>query len=649
MSLVKQLWLAVSGLMILVFVSSFTISSLSAKSYYQEQLSLKNNDNAGSLALVLSQMDKDPVTVELLVSAQFDTGNYKRIVLIDPNGEIRVSKNYEDENIEKAYPEWFQGLVSLNVQEGVAQVQDGWQQYGALYVESDDRFAYQALWKTTWQFFVWFLAATIVLGVLGTWVLRILTRPLDDVVDQAQAIQSRRFVTSQVPNTLEFKKVVKAMNSMTQRVKEMLEKESRRLEVLRFKTQHDELTGLANRQYFMNQFDALLNNHEQEGRHVLVMLRFDDLGKVNQQMGHQATDKLLKELSGHLESITEEFSSNFSEAYLARLNGRDFTALLANFTNISDFLSALEKRLETFSNEHPELESLHLPAAALQFPHSESRGRILQQIDSLLAESELQRSYEIFFREMEVIPEAAQTPDNAQGWRELLETVINLNSVQPQFYPVNDCDHKLIHHEAMMRIQIDGKTHTASFFLPWAKRLGLLPLFDLLLVKNVVEKLQVEALQGETSEVAINLSVESLQNFEIREQIVEILSSAKEICPNIWIEMPEKSVLEAVNQFIEFSKIAKTLGCKVGIDRAGASFSSLPSLQEIGLDYIKLDAALTQNLQNQDAQTNGFVRSLCGLGHSIGLKVVAEGVRDEAMITELSYLGFDGVTGTAVK
>ncbi|WP_321275900.1 EAL domain-containing protein [Thiomicrorhabdus indica] len=649
MSLVKQLWLAVSGLMILVFVSSFTISSLSAKSYYQEQLSLKNNDNASSLALVLSQMDKDPVTVELLVSAQFDTGNYKRISLIDPNGEMRVSKKYESEMIEKPYPEWFAGLVSLNVHEGVAQVQNGWQQYGVLYVESDDRFAYQALWKTTWQFFVWFLVATIILGVLGTWVLRVLTRPLDDVVEQAEAIQSRRFVTSEVPRTLEFKKVVKAMNSMTQRVKEMLDKESRRLEVLRFKTQHDELTGLANRQYFMNQFDALLNNHEQEGRHVLLILRFDDLSKINQQLGHQPTDKLLKEFTGHLQSITEEFSSNFSEAYLARLNGRDFTALLANFTNINDFLKTLEKRLEVFANQHPELESLHLPAAALQFPHSEGRGRILQQIDSLLAESELQRSYEIVFREMEAVQETAQAPDNVQGWRELLETVINLNSVQPQFYPVNDCDNNLIHHEAMMRIQVNGKTHAASFFLPWAKRLGLLPLFDLLLVKNVVEKLQVESQKGEVSEVAINLSVESLQNFEIREQIVETLRSAIEVCPKIWIEVPEKSVLEAVNQFIDFSKTVKGLGCQVGIDRAGASFSSLPSLQEIGLDYLKLDAALTQNLQNQDAQTNGFVRSLCGLGHSIGLKVIAEGVREEAMIAELPYLGFDGVTGPAVK
>lgn len=649
MSLVKQLWLAISGLMILVFISSFSISSFSAKTYYQEQLSLKNNDNANSLALVLSQMDKDPVTVELLVSAQFDTGNYKQISVLDPNGEVRFMKTADPQALISDFPKWFSKLVSLDVQKGVAQIQDGWQQYGVLYVESDDRFAYQALWKTTWQFFVWFMVATFVLGILGTWVLRVLTKPLDNVVDQAEAIESRRFITSEVPKTLEFRKVVKAMNSLTLRVKEMLEKESQRLEVLRFKTQHDELTGLANRQHFMNQFDALLSDNEQEGTHLLVLIRFEELSKVNQLLGHQKTDNLLKELTANLQTLAEEFSSGFSEAYLARLNGSDFAVLLANMASVKDFIQTVEYRLETYANHHPEIEPLHLPVAAIQFNHQAIRGSVLQQLDSLLAESELQRSYKVCFREIQIEQNLSAMPNSAQAWREMLESVINLKTVMPQFYPVKTPENTLLHNEAMMRIQVNGELHAASFFLPWAKRLGLLPLFDLLLIRTVLEQIQSQQGKGEVTPVAVNLSIESLENFECREQILQSLQAQPELCSYLWIEMPEKSILESVNQFVAFSKKVKSLGCKIGIDRAGAGFSSLPSLQEIGLDYLKLDAALIQNITCQDAQSSGFVRSVCGLGHSIGLKVIAEGVKDAETLAELPYLGFDGMTGPAVK
>ena len=65
MSLIKKLWFAIALLMLFVFGGSLLVSSLAAKSYLEEQLYLKNFDNAGSLASTLSQLPKDPVTIEL--------------------------------------------------------------------------------------------------------------------------------------------------------------------------------------------------------------------------------------------------------------------------------------------------------------------------------------------------------------------------------------------------------------------------------------------------------------------------------------------------------------------------------------------------------------------------------------------------------
>src|SRR5690606_27590045 len=148
MSLIKQLWLGITMILLLALGGSFVISILSAKHYLQEQLQLKNIDNASSLALSLSQLEKDPTTLELLISPQFDSGHYQRITLTDPDGAVVVERIFTAD-IHNNVPHWFGSLADLQVQPGVALVQDGWQQYATLSLESHTRFALTTLWQGT--------------------------------------------------------------------------------------------------------------------------------------------------------------------------------------------------------------------------------------------------------------------------------------------------------------------------------------------------------------------------------------------------------------------------------------------------------------------------------------------------------------------
>ena len=105
MSLVKQLWLAIIVVMAIAFGGSLIVNVLSARAYLQQQLQIKNIDNATSLALALTQLDKDPMTVELLVSAQFDAGHYRFIRIVAPTGETLVERVFEGEVV--GAPRWF--------------------------------------------------------------------------------------------------------------------------------------------------------------------------------------------------------------------------------------------------------------------------------------------------------------------------------------------------------------------------------------------------------------------------------------------------------------------------------------------------------------------------------------------------------------
>ncbi|MGL5632783.1 MAG: LapD/MoxY N-terminal periplasmic domain-containing protein, partial [Azovibrio sp.] len=92
MTLSRQLWLAVITVAILAFTGSFFVSTVTAKNYLEDQLSIKNSDNAASLALSMSQSPKDMVTIELQVAAMYDSGQYALIRLLDPDDQIMIEK-----------------------------------------------------------------------------------------------------------------------------------------------------------------------------------------------------------------------------------------------------------------------------------------------------------------------------------------------------------------------------------------------------------------------------------------------------------------------------------------------------------------------------------------------------------------------------
>ena len=92
MSMYRQLWFAIIISMLLALGGSLLASLLSARSYLEQQLSMKNADNASALALSLSQQNPDAVMVELAVAALFDSGHYESIRIRDPHGKVIVER-----------------------------------------------------------------------------------------------------------------------------------------------------------------------------------------------------------------------------------------------------------------------------------------------------------------------------------------------------------------------------------------------------------------------------------------------------------------------------------------------------------------------------------------------------------------------------
>ncbi|MBU1237116.1 MAG: EAL domain-containing protein [Gammaproteobacteria bacterium] len=636
MSMYRQLWLAIILSTLLALLGSLLAATLSARSYLSEQLTMKNADNAAALALSLSQQNPDAVAVELAVAALFDSGHYERIRVTDPFGKIIVERQSPVGRY--AVPVWFANTFPIESSPGTAQISNGWKQFGVVELVSHGRFAYQALWKSVWEMVVALAAAGLVGGALGSQVLRRLRKPLTAVINQAQAITERRFVTIEEPQVPELKQLAAAMNTTVTRLKTMFDDEATRLEVVRREVNCDPLTGLANRNSFLAQLRADLAEEESQGG-ALLLVRIANLVDINRANGREATDELLRRVG----SVVEATAAANPSGVGARLNGADYALLLPGE---SDSASIAAKLLQTLIQEGESFVGAK-PIAQIGFgryPRGLDASAAMAQVDTALAAAEAEGRNTIHEAVFAADDEA---PRSGEEWTHLIRNALDRRWVRLISFPVARLDGDLIHRECPLRLMLDehGEWLPAGRFLPMAERLRLTPQIDLTAVALGLEQLATDpGIPG----LAINLSASSIQDEQFRRELLDRLHRHPEAAKRLWLEVAETGALNHFNAFRSIVGALKGTGVRLGIEHFGRHFSQIGLLHDLGLDYIKVDAAFIRGLDG-DGSNRTFLQGLSIIAHGIGLTVIAEGVVSEAELLALSSVGFDGATGPAIK
>lgn len=636
MSLIKQLWIGIIVLLLLALGGSFAISIMSAKSYLEEQLRVKNIDNATSLALSMSQMEKDPVTFELLISAQFDTGHYEYITLTDPQKNILVTRRYEENKNtphSASVPAWFIHIVNFDAEPGIAQIQDGWQQYGTLTIKSHSRYAWQALWNSTSQLLTWFVVAAVLSGLVGTFILKFISSPLDTVIKQAEAIGERRFVTSDEPKTTEFQRLVRAMNALSHSVKTMLEKETKQLEKLRRESQLDSLTELPNRNHFLNLLESKLNRNDSDSSGVIAIIRFLNLTELNNHLGRSAADHALLQIA----AVLHQFVSRYPSSFAGRLNGSDFMLVISNNPSAEAVGAELSEHLNAQLNSN-ELRSIQLPIAVCTYNSDEKRNELLHKLDGALAQAELKGNRALITIANNHQPLAHR---NLNDWREAITYALQHKKLQLAQFPVRNPSGDIVHYEAPVRLLLDDDWQPAGYFMPWAARLGIMPAIDL----EVIRAAQATLEKG--SAIAINISADSLCNAIFREQALTLLNTSLPKNNGLWLEFPESCALRHMAELRSFTNSLRAIGCHIGLEHVGLEFTKIRELQDIGLHYLKIDGAIIRDIDSNAGNQN-FLSGLCKIGRSLGMLMIAEGVNSSAEKEKLLQLDIDGFTGPGV-
>ena len=707
MSLLRQLRLTVILVTLASFTGSFAISLLSARSYLEQQLHQKNIDSANSLAHSISQLSKDTVTIGLQIGTLFDSGQYEAISITSPDGRV-IAERVRDRKDSTA-PEWFIDLFPISAEAGIAQISDGWMHFGVIKVAANAQFAYQALWDQTGTLLIWFLAAGIFCGLIGILILQRVKKPLAAMVKQAEAITERRFLTISDSRIPELRIIAHATNDMIRRLHNRAIEEASRMKSLRKLINYDPVTGLANRAHFMTRFLEILDGKEGESatqdgngkdtargkdsvdmassegaedaaliqdgedtgpggdigdpapseddknvvavaktkraQGVLFLVRINNLEEINQKLGRDETNSLLREVGKLIGNLAgRACDSEIWNPLAARLNGSDFVLVIPDIDDASQIADQLAMELAVLSSKiDREITDLY-HIGAVRYQAGDKLGELLGNADLALTTAE--RAGINACHIVDAQPDQLPAPVvNIGDWRNIFSDALAEDRFKLVLCPVVGPTGAPLHQEAFVRMQAqhNGGWLDASDFINIAARLNLTGPLDLAVIRHGLE-----TLQSLTGELAINVSIETIADWDFRNKLAELLRQYPNLCQRLWIEVPEYGAYRKFEAFRDFCYTFKELGCRIGIEHFGHHFAELRELTGLGLDYIKVDASFVHGI-HQNRNNQKFLKGLCRRAHSICIIAIADGVQTEAERKALIKLDFDGVTGPGVK
>jgi diguanylate cyclase (GGDEF)-like protein len=641
MSLLKQLFLAICLFLVVAFTGSFIAGVESSREQLLSQLRSHAQDAATALGLSMTPNVDDPAMLELMVSAVFDSGYFASIRVVRiPDGEVIVERSNAAASEQKV-PDWFARLVDLRAQGGDALIMRGWEQAARIEVQSHPQFALAKLWDSAIGSLVWLLFCGLISALLGGWLLRTQLRPLDNMVNQAEAISRREFLAvQQIPRTPELKRVVLAMNQMVQKLKALFAEEASRSDKLRIEAYQDNLTGLANRRLLDIRLGEQLVVDEHNAAGYLLFMRLADLTGLNQKLGGQTTDALIKAIG---EVFKQQLAKPNRAQWLAsRSRAGEFTLLAPSLTGehadqlAMELVAAVEALQQAQESAMSPLVFIGIGA----FTPGEQAKAVFARTDLALTQAQ-GTSAQVWAR---LDDGASQGSNSLQDWREWIDDALTHSKLQLFFQPVASCTDsgQVLHQKVLARlIDPQGKAIAAGQFLPWIERLGWSARLDMAMLQSAIQHLG-----KHPQPLALSLSGQTLRDAESQASLLQVLRNNPRQDGLLTLELDDR-YLPSAAQLEQLSQSVRAAGYNLGLQHFGGNFNLIGNLTNLGLAYLKVDGSYIRAI-DQEADKRSFIQAIYRATNSIDMPLIAEMVETEHELAVLKEIGLQGAMGRLI-
>ena len=413
-------------------------------------------------------------------------------------------------------------------------------------------------------------------------------------------------------------------------------------ERMRHIAQHDALTGLPNRMALLMRLAQLLPEARRHGWKIAMMfLDLDRFKIINDTLGHQIGDELLREVACRLSAVVRETD------FVSRLGGDEFIIILPGISSAADAAAVASKAIAALStaieaNGH----ELHTsPSIGISlFPDDGPDGdTVLKNADTAMyhAKAAGRNNFQFFAAEMNQITSERLSIEHK------LRHAITRNELalcfQPQFLAGDGSPTGV---EALLRWHhpTDGMI-PPDRFIPVAEETGMIvEIGDWVLATACREMKRWIDAGLKPVRIAVNVSARQLRRRDFCETVANVLTISGLPAELLELEITESSVMENPQEAVLILQRLGSMGVTLAIDDFGTGYSSLAYLKLFPIDHLKIDRSFVADIEF-DLNDRAIAFGTIALAHTLGLKVIAEGVETEDQLELLRTNGCDEVQG----
>jgi len=411
----------------------------------------------------------------------------------------------------------------------------------------------------------------------------------------------------------------------------------------------DPLTGLSNRRLLMDRLEQALAAAARHGRQdALLFIDLDDFKTINDTLGHDKGDGLLKQIAQRLIACVREGDT------VARLGGDEFVVLLGDLSGITSeaarqardvsakILDALGQSYEVEGHRHHSTASIGV--TLFGGPERENIEEPLKRAELAMYQAKSAGRNALRFFEPEMGTAVTARAILEADLREAVHSGQFVLHYQPQ---VGD-DARLGGVEALLRWQHPQRGLVSPVeFIPIAEASGLILPLGLWVLETACKQLAAWADRPEMSHLtmAVNVSARQLRQPEFVAEVLTTLNANGAKPERLKIELTESVLVDNVEDIIGKMNALKAKGVGFSIDDFGTGYSSLSYLKRLPLDQLKIDQSFVRDILT-DPNDAAIAKMVVVLADSLGLSVIAEGVETEvqrdflASVGCLSYQGY---------
>ncbi len=409
---------------------------------------------------------------------------------------------------------------------------------------------------------------------------------------------------------------------------------------------YDDLTQLPNRVMFIKHLNQILSSSKRHKQHcALLFIDLDHFKSVNDTIGHQGGDDLLRETAKRLTSTLRQ------EDIIARLSGDEFALLLYHHNSheqASYAASIIANKViallaEAFYIQRREVFIGASIGVAIYPEDAENSQDLLKHADIAMYQAKnLGRNNYHFFKQNYIIKLQEQHKLATDMRLAISNSEFHL-FYQPQ-YGANS--RELVGAEVLIRWIKPDKTIISPFhFIPLAEETGLIIPLGKWILETACKKLKLWLDQGyPLQQVSVNISAKQFSEPDFIDTVKHALEKSGLAPKHLELEITESMLMGDIKKVIFQLQRLHDMGISLSIDDFGTGYSSLSYLKDFPIEILKIDQSFVRDIPNNTKDIK-IVLAIIEMGHSLGLRIVAEGVETEEQLNLLSHYKCDIIQG----